>query len=129
MWGLKSFFSYNFYYLKILIQSFEILKRSSQNRLFWIPLKRLGELWVKITPTRLKDKILLNKDESFNKKRIGEFGKGYYDEFFLSMIQSGRSITAASDKIFGQTFFEGIDEGWNCGRLDHWKKKLVYTLI
>ena len=37
------------------------------------------------------------------------------DEFFLSMIQSGRSITTAPDKIFAQTFFEGIDKGWNGG--------------
>ena len=31
------------------------------------------------------------------------------------MIKPGRSITAAPDKIFPQTFFEGIDKGWNCG--------------
>ena len=38
-----------------------------------------------------------------------------YDEFYFSMIKSGRFITAAPDKIFAQTFFEGTDKGWNCG--------------
>ena len=34
---------------------------------------------------------------------------------FFSFRKSGRSITAALDKIFPQTFFEGIDKGWKCG--------------
>ena len=35
--------------------------------------------------------------------------------FFIGGDKSGRSITAVPDKIFTQTFFEGIDEGSNCG--------------
>ena len=35
----------------------------------------------------------------------------YNDEFFFHSEKSGRSITAAPDKIFTQTFFEDIDEG------------------
>ena len=35
--------------------------------------------------------------------------------FFVQGDKLGRSITAASDKIFTQTFFQGIDEGLNCG--------------
>ena len=31
------------------------------------------------------------------------------------MIESGRSIMAAPDKIFAQTFFEDIDKGLNSG--------------
>ena len=43
------------------------------------------------------------------------YRNAHCDEFSFSMIKSGRSITAAPDKIFAQTFFEGIDKGWNCG--------------
>ena len=39
----------------------------------------------------------------------------YIDEFFFQWSKSGRSITTAPDKIFAQTFFEGINKGWNCG--------------
>ena len=35
----------------------------------------------------------------------------YSDEFFFHSEKSGRSITAAPDKIFTQTFFQGIEEG------------------
>ena len=35
--------------------------------------------------------------------------------FFLLMLKSERSITAAPYKIFALTFFGGIDKGWNCG--------------
>ena len=35
--------------------------------------------------------------------------------FFFRWGKSGRSITAAPDKIFTQTFFKGREEGWNCG--------------
>ena len=41
----------------------------------------------------------------------GKYDKIHYDEFFFSRIQSGRSITAAPDKIFARTLFEGIDKG------------------
>ena len=42
---------------------------------------------------------------------IFEISKNCIDEFFFSMIESGRFITAAPDKIFAQTFFEGKDKG------------------
>ena len=41
--------------------------------------------------------------------------KVYIQDFFFGLDKSGRSITAAPDKIFTQTFFENIDKGWNCG--------------
>ena len=41
------------------------------------------------------------------------------------MIKSRRSITAAPDKIIVQTFFEGIDKGWNCGLVDVSNRKLT----
>ena len=34
---------------------------------------------------------------------------------FFFKDRSGRSITAAPDKIFALTLFGGIDKGWNCG--------------
>ena len=42
----------------------------------------------------------------------------YRDDFFFDGDKSGRSITAAPDKIFTQTFFQGIDKGWNCGLVE-----------
>ena len=42
----------------------------------------------------------------------------HIDELFFSMIESGRSIRAAPDKIFAQTFFEGIEKGLNCGLVE-----------
>ena len=47
--------------------------------------------------------------------KIKDIPNRWIDEFFFHSEKSGRSITAAPDKIFTQTFFEGIDKGWNCG--------------
>ena len=45
------------------------------------------------------------------------------DEFFFRWDKSGRSITPAPDKIFTQKFFQGIEEGRNCG-YRKWSKPL-----
>ena len=39
------------------------------------------------------------------------FYKITFTSFFFHSEKSGRSITAAPDKIFTQTFFQGIEEG------------------
>ena len=46
--------------------------------------------------------------------RVKNFHNLHWRVFFHSE-KSGRSITAAPDKISIQTLFEDIDKGWNCG--------------
>ena len=56
--------------------------------------------------------------------------------FFFQWSKSGRSITVTPDEIFGQTFFEGIEKGWNGGLVgvlitSGYRKcpKKIYTLM